>query len=287
MAGESIVEEAPEAPAPGALPTPVPIRLDDAAATLGSPDANVTIVEFTDYQCPFCARHSIQTMPSIISELVETGRVYYVLKDLPLDMHPIAPLAAAAARCAGEQDAYWEMHDVLFERQQAWSQSGTPATVIDSIAEEVGLDMNDFTTCVESGRYDDVIRANMQEAISFGMTGTPGFFIDGYPLSGAQPFELFEYAVELAEAGELAEAYRPREQQQQQPPPEPTGPIDVPEDGAAFVLGNPDAPVTIVEFTDYQCPFCARHACTDDAPNQGEFCGYRAGALRDYGFPHC
>lgn len=260
MAGESIVEEVPEAPAPGALPTPVPISLDDAAATLGSPDANVTIVEFTDYQCPFCARHSLQTMPGIISELVETGRVYYVLKDLPLDTHPIAPLAAAAARCAGEQDAYWEIHHVLFERQQAWSQSSTPAAVINNIAEEVGLDMTAFTTCVESGRYDEVIQANKQEAISFGMTGTPGFFIDGYPLSGAQPFELFEYAVELAEAGELAEAYRPREQQQQQPAPEPTGPIDVPEDGAALVLGNPDAPVTIVEFTDYQCPFCARHA---------------------------
>ena len=260
IAGESIVEEAAEPTAPGALPTPVPIRLDDGAATLGSPDANVTIVEFTDYQCPFCARHSIQTMPDIISQLIETGRVYYIVKDLPLDNHPIAPLAATAARCAGEQDAYWEMHHVLFERQQAWSQSSTPETVITGIAEEVGLAMNEFTTCLESGRYDEAIQANKQEAISFGMTGTPGFFIDGYPVSGAQPFELFEYAVELAEMGELAEAYRPREEQQQQPPPEPTGPIDVPEDGAAFVIGDPIAPVTIVEFTDYQCPFCARHA---------------------------
>jgi protein-disulfide isomerase len=260
MAGESIVEEAPEPVAPGALPTPVPIALDDAAATLGSLDASVTIVEFTDYQCPFCARHSMQTMPAIISELVETGRVYYVIKDLPLDMHPIAPLAAAAARCAGEQDTYWAMHDLLFERQQAWSQAADPANTILTIGEELGLEMDDFATCLDSGKYDDVIRANMNEAISYGMTGTPGFFIDGYPISGAQPFELFAYAVELAELGELAEAYRPREEQQQQPPQEPTEPIDVPEDGAAFVMGDPIAPVTIVEFTDYQCPFCARHA---------------------------
>jgi protein-disulfide isomerase len=259
MAGESIVEEAPEPAAPGALPTPVPIALDDAAATLGSPEASVTIVEFTDYQCPFCARHSIQTMPAIISELVETGRVYYVIKDLPLDMHPIAPLAAAAARCAGEQDTYWDMHDLLFERQQAWSEAADPANVILTIGEELGLAMDDFAACLDSGKYDDVIRANMNEAISYGMTGTPGFFIDGYPISGAQPFELFAYAVELAELGELAEAYRPREEQQQ-PPQEPSGPIDVPEDGAAFVIGDPIAPVTIVEFTDYQCPFCARHA---------------------------
>ncbi len=259
LAGESIVEEAPEPVAPGALPTPVPIGLDDGAATLGSPDANVTIVEFTNYQCPFCARHSLQTMPSIVSELIETGRVYYVLKDLMLDNMPSGLLAATAARCAGEQDAYWEMHHGLFERQQEWSQSSSPASVITSIAEDLGLVMADFTACVESGRYDEAIEANRQEALSFGMTGTPGFFIDGFPISGAQPFELFEYAVELAEMGELAEAYRPREQQQQ-PPPEPTGPIDVPEDGAALVLGNPDAPVTIVEFTDYQCPFCARHA---------------------------
>jgi protein-disulfide isomerase len=259
MAGESIVEEAPEPADPGALPTPVPIALDDAAATLGSPDANVTIVEFTDYQCPFCARHSMQTMPSIIGELIETGRVYYVIKDLPLDMHPVAPLAATAARCAGEQDAYWEMHDVLFEQQQVWSQANDPAGIMANIATELDLNRTDFVACLESGKYDEVIEANKREAISYGMTGTPGFFIDGYPLSGAQPFELFEYAVELAEAGELAEAYRPREQQQQ-PPPEPTGPIDVPEDGAAFVIGDPIAPVTIVEFTDYQCPFCARHA---------------------------
>jgi protein-disulfide isomerase len=260
MAGESIVEEAPEPADPGALPTPVPIALDDAAATLGSPDANVTIVEFTDYQCPFCARHSMQTMPSIISELVETGRVYYVIKDLPLDMHPVAPLAATAARCAGEQDAYWEMHDVLFEQQQVWSQANDPAGIMTNIAAELDLNRTDFVACLESGKYDEVIEANKREAIGYGMTGTPGFFIDGYPLSGAQPFELFEYAVELAELGELAEAYRPREQQQQQPPPEPAGPIDVPEDGAAFVIGDPIAPVTIVEFTDYQCPFCARHA---------------------------
>jgi protein-disulfide isomerase len=259
MAGESIVEEAPEPAAPGALPTPVPIALDDAAATLGSPDANVTIVEFTDYQCPFCARHSMQTMPSIIRELVETGRVYYVIKDLPLDMHPVAPLAATAARCAGEQGAYWEMHDVLFEQQQVWSQANDPAGIMANIAAELDLNQADFVTCLESGKYDEVIEANKREAIGYGMTGTPGFFIDGYPLSGAQPFELFAYAVELAELGELAEAYRPREQQQQ-PPPEPAGPVDVPEDGAAFVIGDPIAPVTIVEFTDYQCPFCARHA---------------------------
>lgn len=258
MAGESIVEEAPEPAAPGALPTPVPIGLDDGAATLGNPDANVTIVEFTNYQCPFCARHSLQTMPSIVSQLIETGRVYYVIKDLMLDNMPAGPLAATAARCAGEQDAYWEMHHALFVQQQTWSQSSTPATVITSIAEELGLAMADFTACVESGRYDEAIAANSQEAISFGMTGTPGFFVDGFPISGAQPFDLFALAVELAEAGELAEAYRPREQQP--PPQEPAGPIDVPEDGAALVLGNPDAPVTIVEFTDYQCPFCARHA---------------------------
>jgi protein-disulfide isomerase len=260
MAGESIVEEAPEAPAPGALPTPVAIALDDAAATLGSPEAQVTIVEFTDYQCPFCARHSMETLPSIINELVETGRVYYVLKDLPLDMHPIAPLAATAARCAGEQEAYWEMHDLLFEQQEEWSNASDPTAVMANIAAELELNQADFATCLDSGKYDEVIQANMAEAISYGMTGTPGFFIDGYPLSGAQPFELFAYAVELAELGELAEAYRPREQQQQQPPPEPTGPVEVSEEGAAFVTGDPNAPVTIVEFTDYQCPFCARHA---------------------------
>jgi protein-disulfide isomerase len=238
-------------------PTPAAIALETAAGALGDPNAPVTIVEYTDYQCPYCSRHSVETMPLILSELIETGRVYYLLMDFPLEqIHPEATGAAAAARCAGDQDAYWQMHDALFAEQSEWSGLGATANAYYSeLAGSLGLDADSFAACVENGRYLDAIQANLNEGLSLGIQGTPHFFIDGMPVSGARPYDLFVYAVGLAEEGILADAYV-----QQAPPPTPTprGQVTVPE-GDAFVLGSPDAPVTIVEYTDFQCPYCSRH----------------------------
>lgn len=249
----------PEAEEPMVAPTPaaIPVASENVAGAIGDPEAPVTIVEYTDYQCPYCSRHSQQTLPQIIENLVENGRVYYVLKDFPLDnLHPQARSAAAAARCAGEQDAYWEMHDALFDSQSEWGQAGDATAVYTSQAETLGLDTSAFTECLESNKYLNAIQANLEEGQSLGVRGTPAFFIDGYPVSGAQPFELFQYAVDLAEEGALAEAYeRPPEPT---PVPTPSGPVDVDITGS-FATGDPEAPVTIVEFSDYQCPFCARH----------------------------
>lgn len=251
-------EVPPEQPAPpGVAPTPATIVSGNAAVALGNPTAAVKIVEFTDYQCPYCARHALQTMPQMISDLIDTGIVYYELKDFPLDqIHPQARAAAVAARCAGEQEAYWEMHDRLFETQQNWSGQQAVNGLFTSYAADLDLDETVFESCLLSGKYDDVVQANLDEGISLGVRGTPAFFIDGYTISGAQPIELFQYAVELALDGSLAEAYvRPAEPT---PTPAPAGPVDIPP-GGAFALGDPNAPVTIVEFTDIQCPFCARH----------------------------
>ena len=230
---------------PPIAPTPVAISVEMVATAIGDPGAPVTIVEFTDYQCPFCQRHAEETMPQIISELVETGEVYYLIKDLPLDgIHPYARAAAVAARCAGEQEAYMEMHDALFASQTAWStEEGVAEEVFLGLAEEVGLDRGAFESCLGDGRYDDLIQANVDEATSLGVQSTPSFFINGFPIRGAQPFELFTFAVELAREGTLADAYVP-------PQPQATG---------AHAIGNPDAPVVMIEFTDYQCPFCSRY----------------------------
>lgn len=228
----------------GAAPTPVSIG-GSAAAALGNTGAPVTIVEFTDYQCPFCARYSLETLPRVRQELVESGLVYYELKDLPLDIHPQAPVAAEAARCAGDQGAYWEMHDALFANQSDWAEAGDVEAALGRLAAELALDGEEFASCLSSGRHTEAVRANMDEATALGVSGAPSFFIDGYPVRGAQPFELFAYAVELAQAGTLGDAYR-------RPLPELTG--------GAHAFGDPDAPVVLVEYTDYQCPFCARHA---------------------------
>jgi protein-disulfide isomerase len=257
--GGQLASDEPSQPQqPAAAPTPAAFT-DVYAGAMGDPDAAVTIVEFTDYQCPYCSRHSIDTMPRIVSEFVDTGRVYYVLKDLPLDqLHPDARAAAEAARCAGDQDAYWEMHDAVFANQSEWAGQGEVAKeLFVSYAADIGLDESDMTACLESGRHQEDVALNVAEARALGVSGTPMFFVNGYPLNGARPFEHFELAIQYAEEGRLAEAYAPASQEPQEPagPPEPA---DV-EIGDAFTIGDPDAPITIVEFTDFQCPFCVRH----------------------------
>jgi protein-disulfide isomerase len=192
-------------------PTPAAIAAADEAMTLGDPNAPVTIVEFSDFQCPYCARHSLETWPQIWAEFVDTGRVRWVFKDLPLtSIHPQAVKAAEAARCAGEQDMFWEMHDRLFAGQAEWAGQASHVSFFEGYAADLGLDTASFNACLASGRWVDAINADVAEALRLGMQGTPGFFIDGYPVRGAQPFELFEYAIELAEQGALGDAYGPQ-----------------------------------------------------------------------------
>ncbi len=256
-AGETIAaEQQPQAQAPQVAPTPATIGAGDIAAERGAADAPVTIVEYTDYQCPYCARHATETFPRLVTDMIDAGRVRYVVKDFPLDsIHPAARPAAVAARCAGEQDAYWAMHDALFAQQAQWSAAPALNDAFVALAADLGLDDAAFEACLTSGRHDAVIQANQDEGFALGVNGTPAFFIDGFPVSGAQPYDLFEYAVGLAEAGTLADAYV---QQQPEQPQAPTGPVEVDTSGA-FSIGAADAPVTIVEFTDFQCPYCERH----------------------------
>lgn len=262
--GEVVSNQPPaqeEAGQPALAPTPATIPVEEVAATLGDPDAPITIVEYTDYQCPYCQRHATETMPQLMDEMVETGRAYYVLKDFPLDsIHPAARTAAVAARCAGEQNAYWEMHDLLFQTQSQWSSEGVDTEqVLISLASDLELGVDAFRECLSSGRYDAAVQANLDEGVSLGVRGTPGFFIDGYPLQGAQPFNVFDYAVGLAEEGTLADAYTQQPQQQEEARQEPPEPADIPLDDVAHSIGDPDAPVVIVEYTDFQCPYCSRH----------------------------
>lgn len=247
---------------PAVIPTPAVIS-DEFAGAMGDPNAPITIVEYTDYQCPYCSQHSLETMPRVVQEMVDTGRVYYILKDFPLDqIHPDARIGAAAARCAGEQEAYWEMHDALFSQQSVWAGNGEEAATeaLLGIAGSLELDTQEFGACLASGRYNDAVETNLQEGRALGVTGTPHFFIDGYPLNGARPFEHFDIAVGLAEEGTLAEALAEPAQQQPQQPQAPAQeyPLAVVL-GDAYRIGDPNAPITIVEFTDFQCPYCSRH----------------------------
>jgi protein-disulfide isomerase len=173
-------------------PTPDTDFEEETVTVMGDPNAPITIVEFSDYQCPFCLRHFQQTMPQLKKEYIDTGKVRYVFKDFPLSFHQQAVPASLAAECAGEQGKYWEMHDKLFESRDEWNENPEVDEIMKRLAQEIGLDMDQFNACYDSQKYYDEIMADMQEGIAAGVQGTPAFFINGQFLSGAQPYEVFK-----------------------------------------------------------------------------------------------
>ncbi len=258
LAGGSIVEPEPEALEPA---QPLDIPLGDAPVK-GDPDAPITIVEYSDYQCPFCSRFANETLPSLVEQFVDTGKVKLVFKDFPLSqIHPQAQQAAEAARCvrelSGTDEAYWQMHDRLFETQEEWSGAANAAGLFAGYAGDLGLAAEDVEACLDSGRHAAAVQVDFEEGVSFGVGGTPTFFINGQPLVGAQPLENFSQAIAIVEGGG---SIMPPPQPTPEPPPTPA-PLsgDVPLEDAAGIKGDPNAPITIVEYSDYECPYCQRH----------------------------
>ncbi len=164
----------------------------------GEKDAPVTIVEFTDFQCPFCSRFFEDSYGQIMSEYVDTGKVRYISRDLPLSFHANAENAALAARCAADQNKYFEMHDELFRSQAAWSELPDPKAEFAKIAGTVGLNAGNFASCYDSGKYRQDIADDLALAAQMGASGTPTFFINGAKLVGAQPFASFKQAIDTA-----------------------------------------------------------------------------------------
>ncbi len=177
-------------------PTPDTDFETENVTAMGDPNAPVTIVEFSDYQCPYCLRHFQQTMPQLKKEYIDTGKVRYVFKDFPLSFHEQAMPAAMAAECAGEQGKYWEMHDKLFGERDKWNENPNVNDVMKQFAKELGLDEKQFNACFDSEKYKDEILADQQEGMAAGVQGTPAFFINGQFLSGAQPYEVFKQIID-------------------------------------------------------------------------------------------
>lgn len=166
--------------------TAVEVAEDDPAH--GAQNAPVTIVEFSDYQCPFCAR-----VTPTMAKVMETygGKVRRVFKDFPLPNHPLAPKAAEAARCAGDQGKYWEMHDRLFANQGALE-----VTDLKQTAGSLGLKQADFDQCLDSGKWTAKVQADLAQGEKLGVNSTPTVYVNGRPLIGAQPFEQFKQVID-------------------------------------------------------------------------------------------
>jgi protein-disulfide isomerase len=188
-------------PVQGGVAPSGPVRASVAdAPTLGRADAPVTIVEFSDYQCPFCQRFFATTFPALLKDYIDTGRLRYVFRDYPLEMHLNARKAAEAAHCAGEQGKYWEMHAVLFQHQQALA----PPQLAEH-ARTVGLDGATFDACLSSGRHAARVDRGLADGAAAGVQGTPGFVIgkttsgdvvEGTPIRGAQPLDAFRRIID-------------------------------------------------------------------------------------------
>lgn len=169
--------------------------LVDDDAVMGDESAPLTLVEFSDYQCPYCQRHFNQTTPLIRQNYIDTGKVKYVFRDFPLSFHSDAKQAAAGAECAREQggdDMYFEMNESIF----TGSQSSISLSTLSGYAEDLGLNTADFDNCVKSGKYDTEVDKDIAAGASYGINGTPGFVITNgeksIRLSGALPYSEFE-----------------------------------------------------------------------------------------------
>ena len=161
----------------------------DPARVRGNPKARVMIVEFTDFQCPYCGEAEA-TLKSVLAK--HEGVVALAFRDLPLtQIHPQAMMAAEAARCAGEQGKFWEYHDLLFANQNKLDRPGLLEK-----AHTLNLDEKQFDSCLSSEKYKAQIQQDSQEGMRNGVSGTPGFFINGIFMSGAQPEMVFEKSIQ-------------------------------------------------------------------------------------------
>lgn len=193
--------------APAEDTTPKKVSLDDDP-TLGNEDAKVTLIEFSDYECPFCKRHFEDTYPQLKKDYIDTGKVKLVFRDYPLPFHdPMATVEAIAANCAREQgdDAtYFKFHDEIF-KQTTSNGTGLTTDAIYKISDDLGLDTAALKSCVENKKYEDEVKKDITEGSTVGVSGTPSFFIGkstsdgtikGTILVGAQPYSAFKTIID-------------------------------------------------------------------------------------------
>lgn len=170
----------------------------DDDAYLGDKDAPVVMIEFSDFQCPFCRSFWRDTFPLIKSEYIDTGKVRFIYRDFPLSFHPGAMPAAQASECAREQGKFWEMHDKIFIEQDKQG-GGTiqfGSADVKRWAEGLGINIGDFNSCLDSGKYTEEVNNDVKDGQAAGVTGTPGFFINSRLVVGAQPFSAFKAIID-------------------------------------------------------------------------------------------
>jgi len=199
---ERTIRAAAAAQGPDSVPK-AKLRIE-SGHVLGAKDAPLTMIEFTDYQCGFCRQFHLVTFPELRKKYIDTGKLRFYSRDLPLEMHSNAFHAAEAARCAGDQGKFWEMRDVLVSNANKLAPDD-----IAGYAEHLNLKMPAFRSCLDSGKHRQTIQNDVAEAASLNIGGTPSFVIgrstadgvDGEVFVGAQPLAAFEAKLKEFESG--------------------------------------------------------------------------------------
>ena len=183
-----------------AVPDATPVKVDERkdAPVLGKSSAKVELVEFSDFQCPYCKQFFNETYKQLKEKYIDTGKVKLVFRHFPLtNIHPFAQKAGEAAECASRQKKFFEYHDVLFEKGQS---NGTGLAVSDlkQYAKDLGLNTSKFNSCLDNGETAEIVKGDQATGSKVGVSGTPTAFVNGVRIVGAQPFTAFETAIENA-----------------------------------------------------------------------------------------
>lgn len=169
----------------------------DGDPSIGPDNAPITIVEFSDYQCPYCTKWHAEVFNQLMTEY--KGKIRFVYRDFPLySIHPQSQSAAEAADCAGEQGAYWQFHNALFSEKY-----GLGLDAYNNYAKELGLDTNKFAQCVSERRFKAEVEADFKYGTTIGVSSTPTFFVNGLAVIGAQPYEVFKELIDKELAGKI------------------------------------------------------------------------------------
>jgi len=174
-------------------PSGKPVTTGPDIRSEGNESAKVVIVEFSDFQCPFCGRFYMETLPQIQANYINTGKVRFVYKHFPLSqIHAFSFKAAEASECAADQGKFWQMHNMLYENQEKLS-----VPDIKGYASELGLDLTQFNQCLDSGTKANKVRNDLSEGQQLGVDGTPSFFVNDQVLVGALPYSDFKKAIDV------------------------------------------------------------------------------------------
>ena len=182
---------APSVPSPSAPSAPVNVAA--IGPSMGDEDAPVTIIEFSDFECPFCKRFNDQTFAQIKTNYIDTGKARIVFRHYPLPFHSNAQKASEASMCADDQDKFWEFHDAIFAQQ-----TNIGVDALKQIAATLKLNTATFNSCLDSGKYTKYVQDDLAAGSAAGVSGTPSFIINGQLVVGAQPYSAFQQAIDAA-----------------------------------------------------------------------------------------